>query len=71
MDDMISIESAIETTVLILWWFCHTVWTIGIANNMNRNLTAWTILGIFFGPLAFGTVLALPKVKKRKHREDG
>ena len=60
----------IEIIVIVFYWLIHIIWTVGVANNKNRGLLVWAILGLLFGPLAFGTVLALPKLKNKENLDD-
>ena len=49
--------------MLIGWTFIAIITAI-IANNKNRNIIVWLILGFLFGIFSLITVAVLPKVEQ-------
>ncbi len=47
--------------MIVLFWIFFAVVTAIVANNNNRNVPLWSVLGLLFGVFAFVIVLILPK----------
>lgn len=48
-----------ELLFLILWAVCCGI----LANNKNRNVVGWSILGLLFGVFALIVIACLPKLE--------
>lgn len=48
-----------ELLFLILWAVCCGI----LANNKNRNVVGWSILGFLFGVFALIVIACLPKLE--------
>lgn len=48
-----------ELLFLILWAVCCGI----LANNKNRNIVGWSILGLLFGVFALIVIACLPKLE--------